>query len=254
MISSRAGAHGISAPLLLWLSPSLCSIQNPLPCFFSYLTGTTRPLSSNFPTLLRNGFLDITPKPRPDHCQTQGCYQTKQSDDSQFYLSFQEDKAKDFGFFYWLVSHLNLCPEIYYENASASRPSGLEDGAIFHFAQLQFLQGFLSDFSTGSSLHLWDPLHSSLAASTLLWTVYWAGYPEAQIINFVVAQAQEINSKIGRIILGHKLYRQGITPSPGNWSTLIQKPFSGHSGLGALHRVSWEPDTLSEINGRGEDT
>ena len=85
-------------------------------------------------------------------------------------------------------------------------------------------------------------------------TAYWAGhYPEAQIINFVVAQAQGINSKIGRIILGHKLYRQGITPSPGNWSTLIQKLFSGQSGLGALHRVSWEPDTVSEIDGRGED-
>ena len=62
-----------------------------------------------------------------------------------------------------------------------------------------------------------------------------------------------INSKIGRIIIGRKLYRQGITPSSGNWSTLIQKPFSGCSGLGDLHRASWEPDTLSEIIGRGED-
>ena len=84
-------------------------------------------------------------------------------------------------------------------------------------------------------------------------TAYQAGhYPEAQIINFVVAQAQGINSKIRRITIGHKLYRQRITPSPGNWSTLIQKPFSGHSGLGALHRVSWEPDILSEIDERGE--
>ena len=76
--------------------------------------------------------LDITPKLHPHHCQTRGCCQW--SDDSQFYLSCQEDAAKDFGFFCCLVSHLNLCPEIYYENVSASMLSGLEDGAIFYHA------------------------------------------------------------------------------------------------------------------------
>ena len=101
-------------------------------------------LTSYLRALLEKDFLDIIPKLHPRPCQTQCCLcQTKLSDNSQFYLSCQTDRAKDFGFFCCLVSHLTQCPEIYYENFYTSRPSSLETHAIFHSAQLQFFQGFV---------------------------------------------------------------------------------------------------------------
>ena len=67
------------------------------------------------------------------------------------YLSCQEDRAKDLGFFCCLVSHLTQHPEIDFENFSAFQPSSLEPHATFHCAQLQFPQGF--SFASIGSLH-----------------------------------------------------------------------------------------------------
>ena len=77
-----------------------------------------------------------------------------------------------------------LCPEVY-ENFSACWFQSLEACAIFHSAQLQFLQGF--PFPSTHPLPL-----QSLATSTLLWTAYQdSHYVEVQIINFVDAHSQK---------------------------------------------------------------
>ena len=69
-------------------------------------------LTSYLRDVLGKDFWDIIPKLRPRHCQTHRCLcQTKLSDDSQFYFSCQTDRAKDFGFFCCLVSHLTQCPK-----------------------------------------------------------------------------------------------------------------------------------------------
>ena len=100
-------------------------------------------LTSSLRSLLGKDFLDIIPKLRPCHCQTQCCLcETKSSGEAQFFYTCQDERAKDFGFFCCLVSHLTQCPEIYCENFSASRPLSLQPCAIFYSARLQFLQGF----------------------------------------------------------------------------------------------------------------
>ena len=61
---------------------------------------------------------------------------------------------------------------------------------------------------------------------------------------------------VGRFIIGHKLYRQGIPPkvSPDNWSALVQRSSSGYAGGGTLHKVKRRArDVWSEITGRVED-
>ena len=74
-------------------------------------------------------------------------------------------------------------PKIYYENFSTSQPLSLEPCAVFHSAQLQFLQGFL--FAS-----LRPPSLQALAAYTLLQTAYHTDhYPAAWIINFVDVQS-----------------------------------------------------------------
>ena len=101
-----------------------------------------------------------------------------------------------------------------------------------------------SNFSKDSSLHLLDPPHSRHATDSLS----GQPVPEARVINFVDAQSQGIHSSIGRLIVGHKLYKQQIPEgSPGNLSTLVQKPFSGYAGLSALCSVSWGPETNQRV-------
>lgn len=142
-------------------------------------------------------------------------WQTKLSDESQFYLSCEEDRAKDFGFFCCLVSHLTLCPEIYYENSLPPSPQALNHVPSSMAPTLISPRGPLC-------IH-WAPSLQALAASTLLQIACWTGcYPEAQIINSVDAQSWGIHPSIGRPIIEHKLYRQGIPPkkSPDNLSTL----------------------------------
>ena len=113
-----------------------------------------------------------------------------------------------------------------------------------------------SNFSKGLSLHLSAPSLQALTAYTLLKTAYRAGcYPEARITNFVDAQSRGIQPSVGRLIIGHKLCRQGIPlkESPGNRSALIQKPFSGRAGGDALHKVQRKArDVWSKIDGRVE--
>ena len=154
------------------------------------------------------------------------------------------------GFFCCLVSHLTECPEIYHENFSASRSLSLEPHAIFHSTQLQFLQGFV--FAS-----IGPPSLLALAAYTLIQTAYQAGrYPEARIINFVGAQSRGIHPSVGRLIKGHKLYRQVVPPkeSPGNWSALVQMSSAGRVGGDTLRKFPSKAKGLwSEIDGRVEE-
>ena len=184
-------------------------------------------LTSSLRSLLGKDFLDIIPKLRPCHCQTQCCLcETKSSGEAQFFYTCQDERAKDFGFFCCLVTHLTQCPEIYCENFSASRPLSLQPCAIFHSARLQFLQGFY--FATDG-----PPSLQALAAYTMLQTAYQAGhYPEARIINFVDAQSRGTYPSVERLIIGHKLYRRGIPPkeSASSQSAVVQMSSPGHLG------------------------
>ena len=174
---------------------------------------------------------------------------TKLSDESQFYLSCQEDRAKDLGFFCYLVSHLTLCPEIYYENFSASQPSSLEPCAIFHSTQLLI--------SPRVPLCIYrTPSLQALAVSTLLQIAYWTScYPEAQIINFVDAQSWGIHPSVGRPIIERKLYRQRIPSkkSPGHLSTL-ESPSLAVPGWAPCTGYHWGQRCLVRIDGRVEDS
>ena len=184
-------------------------------------------LTSYLHNLLGNNFLDIIPNLCPRHCKTQCCLcETKSSAEARFFYTCQDERAKDFGFFCCLVSHLTQCPEIYCENFSASQPLSLQPRAIFHSTQLQFLQGFY--FATDG-----PPSLQALAAYTLLQTAYQAGrYPEARIMTFVDAQSRGIHPSVGRLIIGHKLYRRGIPPkeSPSSRSAVVQTSSPGHLG------------------------
>ena len=124
----------------------------------------------------------------------------------------------------WCLTSLNA--QKFTVNFSASRPLSLQPRAIFHSAQLQFLQGFY--FATDG-----PPSLQALAAYTLLQTAYQAGrYPEARIINFVDAQSRGIHPSVGRLIIGHKLYRRGFPPkeSPSSQSAVVQMSSPGHLG------------------------
>ena len=146
------------------------------------------------------------------------------------------------GFFRGLVSHLNV-QKFTFENFSTSWPSSLEPHATFHSTQLQFLQGFLFTSTLPPSLQAWQPPHCYRHPIRPATT----GSPNYNI-NFVVAQSQGMNSSIGRLMIGHKLYKQQILErSPGNLSTLVQKPFASCAGLGALRRVSWGPETNQRV-------
>ena len=146
------------------------------------------------------------------------------------------------GFFSSLVSHLNV-QKFTIENFSTSWPSSLEPHAIFHSTQLQLLQGFLFTPTGPPSLQAWQPPHcyrepiGSAATRSPNYN-----------INFVDAQSQGIHSSTGGLTVGQKLYKQQIPePSPGNLSALVQKPFSGCAGWGALSRVSWTPETNQRV-------
>ena len=168
----------------LSLSLSLSCMEASSMLFFPTLVTQQSLFLTSYPcVLLGKYFLDIILILHPGHCQTCCCLcQIKSSGASQFYLSCQTYRAKDFGFCWCIGFHLTQCPKMYYKNFSPSQPLGLEPHAIFHSTQLQFLHRFLFAF-------IGPPLLQALAAYTLLWTAYWAGcYPEAHIINFVDTQ------------------------------------------------------------------
>ena len=158
----------------------------------------------------------------------------------QFYLSCQEDRTKDLGFFSSLVSHLKV-------RNLLLRISPLPGPQALNPMPSSIAPS--SNFSKDSSLHLLDPLHSRHGSlHTATDSLSGQPLPEARIINFVDAQSQGTHSSIGRLIIGHKLYKQQIPEgSPGNLSTLVQKPFSSCAGLGALRSVSWAPETNQRV-------
>ena len=144
MISDSTGARGVSL--------SHCPIWNPSLQFSFPLCSHTRSLShSSCCAFLGKDFLGIIPKPHP-HQSHNWCY-VRQNHQMILnrYLSCQEDRAKDLGFFCCLISHLTQHPEIDFENFSAFQPSSLEPHATFHCTQLQFPQGF--SFASIGSLH-----------------------------------------------------------------------------------------------------
>ena len=120
--------------------------------FLSHLTPTSRSLST-FHLLALSGkefrmsFLNYSPTVKPSTvCVKQ----------IPFCLSCQADRAKDLGVFCCLVSHLTLCPEIYYENSLPPSPQALNHVPSSIAPN--------SNFSKGSSLHLLDPFTPGLGS------------------------------------------------------------------------------------------
>ena len=145
--------------------------------------------------------------------QTRYCLcQMESSGSPQFYCSRQTDRGKGLGFFSCLVSHLNLYPKkILCGNTPTSRPSDPDPHGILHCAQLQFLQEFL--FAT-----LGPPSLQALASHSLLQTTYWVGhFQAAHILGFIDAQSRGIHPNIGKLTIGHKLYRQQIPAQGEPW-------------------------------------
>ena len=127
--------------------------------FLFYLTSTTKSLSHFLsPHSSRNEFLDIIPKLCTHHCQAWCC--VRQNRQMIRILKYQEDRAKDLGFFCCPV----FSPHFYAqksENFCAWWSQSLEAYPIFHSAQLQFPQGF--PFLCSHPLHSspWRPPHCS---------------------------------------------------------------------------------------------
>ena len=129
--------------------------------FLFYLTGTTKSLSHFLsPHSSRNEFLDIIPKLCTHHCQTWCCVRQNHQMIPNFILS-----ARKIGQRIWRSSAVqsltSLLRREIYENFSAWWSQSLEAYAIFHSAQLQFLQGF--PFLCTHPLHSsrWHPAHCS---------------------------------------------------------------------------------------------
>ena len=134
-------------------SPSHCPMWNPPLCFsFPPLHAQQSLFLTSYLCIhLGKNFLDFIPKLRPCHSQTWCCVRMIRQ--FPIYLSCQTDRARDLEFFCCPVSHLTQCPKnLLWEFLHLP---ALESWirAIFHSAQLQFLQGSLFEFIR--------PLHSS---------------------------------------------------------------------------------------------
>ena len=119
--------------------------------FLFYLTGTTKSLSHFLsPHSSRNEFLDIIPKLCTHHCQAWCC--VRQNRQMIRILKYQEDRAKDLGFFWHLLSHLTLGPEISMIISPPPSPQTLSTIPSFLVPNPNFFKG--------SSLYLLEPPHS----------------------------------------------------------------------------------------------
>ena len=108
-----------------------------------------------------------------------------------------------------------------------------------------------SNSSKSPFLHLQDPLHSRpWQTISFLQTTYWAGhFQAAHILGFIDAQSQGLHHNVGKIVIGHKLYRQQIPlkESPGNALVLVQtSPIRDSSHEGLTTRDVWLGDGTVE--------
>ena len=119
-------------------------------------------------------------------------------------------------------------------NTPTSRPSGPDTPWHFPLCPTPIPLGV--PFCTSKDLlhsRPWQPIHCYRLPTGLV--------QAAHILGFIDAQSRGIHPNVGKIVIGHKLYRQQIPlkESPGNALALVQMSPIGdpsHEGLGLPER------------------
>ena len=159
--------------------------------FLFYLTSTTKSLSHFLsPHSSRNEFLDIIPKLCTHHCQAWCCV--------------RQNLQRIWGSSAVQSSHLTSMPR----NLRISVPDGLR--------ALKPIPSFIvpnSNFPKGFPFYVLTPFTPVLGSlHTALDNL--SGWPLCRTPNNKLCgcSVSEISPRVGRLITGHKVYRQGIPP------------------------------------------